>query len=31
MNETKDKVLMCPPDYFTVDDVINPWMAGNEG
>lgn len=22
---------MCPPDYFTVDYVINPWMAGNEG
>jgi N-dimethylarginine dimethylaminohydrolase len=21
---------MCPPDYFTVDYVINPWMAGNE-
>ena len=20
---------MCPPDYFTVDYVINPWMAGN--
>lgn len=26
-----DKILMCPPDYFTVDYVINPWMAGNEG
>ena len=23
-------ILMCPPDYFTVDYVINPWMAGNE-
>ena len=22
---------MCPPDYFTVDYVINPWMDGNEG
>ena len=22
---------MCPPDYFSVDYVINPWMAGNEG
>ena len=20
---------MCPPDFFTVDYVINPWMAGN--
>lgn len=26
-----DKILMCPPDYFTVDYVINPWMAGQEG
>jgi N-dimethylarginine dimethylaminohydrolase len=22
---------MCPPTYFSVDYVINPWMAGNEG
>jgi N-dimethylarginine dimethylaminohydrolase len=22
---------MCPPDYFSVDHVINPWMAGNTG
>ena len=22
---------MCPPDFFSVDYVINPWMAGNEG
>jgi len=22
---------MCPPDHFSVDYVINPWMAGNEG
>ena len=21
---------MCPPDHFTVDYVINPWMAGHE-
>ena len=21
---------MCSPDYFTVEYVINPWMAGNE-
>ena len=27
---SKDNILMCPPDYFTVDYVINPWMAGNE-
>ena len=25
-----DKILMCPPDFFTVEYVINPWMAGNE-
>jgi len=30
MSEFKDKILMCPPDYFTVDYVINPWMAGHE-
>lgn len=28
---SKQKILMCPPDYFTVDYVINPWMAGQEG
>jgi N-dimethylarginine dimethylaminohydrolase len=26
----KDKILMCPPDFFTVEYVINPWMAGHE-
>ena len=31
MSNGNDKILMCPPDYFTVDYVINPWMAGNEG
>ena len=30
MSNFQDKILMCPPDYFTVDYVINPWMAGNE-
>ncbi len=30
MTAKKDKILMCPPDYFDVDYVINPWMAGNE-
>jgi N-dimethylarginine dimethylaminohydrolase len=29
MTRTKDRILMCPPNYFTVDYVINPWMAGN--
>ena len=28
---TKQKLLMCPPDYFSVDHNINPWMAGNTG
>ena len=27
---SKDRILMCPPDFFTVDYVINPWMAGQE-
>ena len=31
MSKFKDRILMCPPDFFTVDYVINPWMAGNEG
>ena len=30
MSNARDKILMCPPDFFTVDYVINPWMAGNE-
>jgi N-dimethylarginine dimethylaminohydrolase len=30
MSKFKEKILMCPPDYFTVDYVINPWMAGHE-
>lgn len=31
MPDARDKILMCPPDHFTVDYVINPWMAGQEG
>jgi arginine dihydrolase len=31
MGNTRDKILMCPPDHFTVDYVINPWMSGHEG
>jgi lysine-ketoglutarate reductase/saccharopine dehydrogenase-like protein (TIGR00300 family) len=23
------RILMCPPDYYDVDYVINPWMEGN--
>jgi len=30
MSNGRDRILMCPPDYFTVEYVINPWMAGNE-
>ncbi len=30
MANARDRILMCPPDYFTVDYVINPWMAGHE-
>jgi len=30
MSTIKDKILMCPPDHFTVDYVINPWMAGHK-
>ncbi len=29
MGDTRDKILMCRPDHFTVDYVINPWMAGH--
>jgi len=31
MSNKTERILMCPPDYFSVDNVINPWMAGNEG
>ncbi len=24
-----ERYLMCPPEYFQVDYVINPWMEGN--
>lgn len=27
----KQKILMCPPDHFAVDYVINPWMQDNRG
>src|SRR5208337_2173638 len=26
---TRTRFLMCPPDLFEVDYVINPWMEGN--
>ena len=31
MNDVRQTMLMCPPRHFSVDYVINPWMAGNEG
>ena len=31
MPESCDRILMCPPEYFTVEYVINPWMAGHAG
>ena len=30
MTESRDRILMCPPEHFTVDYVINPWMAGHD-
>ncbi len=30
MGKHRDKILMCAPEFFTVDYVINPWMAGHE-
>lgn len=31
MAQTKQKILMCAPDHFGVDYVINPWMATGLG
>jgi N-dimethylarginine dimethylaminohydrolase len=31
MEGKSERILMCPPDFFSVEHVINPWMAGNEG
>lgn len=28
-SQKRPRYLMCPPDYFTVSYVINPWMEGN--
>ena len=28
---SRQKILMCAPDNFGVDYVINPWMLGNRG
>ena len=29
MNAVSPRYLMCPPDHYDVDYVINPWMEGN--
>jgi len=26
---TRPTFLMCPPEWYGVDYVLNPWMAGN--
>ncbi len=31
MSDGPSPILMCPPTYFGVQYVINPWMAGNVG
>lgn len=31
MNLETTRILMCPPEYFEVDYVINPWMDGHTG
>jgi len=31
MTTTNERILMCPPDYYTVEYAINPWMGGQEG
>lgn len=28
---TSSEILMCPPEFYQVDYVINPWMEGNVG
>jgi len=28
---SRQSILMCAPDYFGIDYVINPWMEGNCG
>jgi N-dimethylarginine dimethylaminohydrolase len=31
MKDDETRILMCPPEYFEVDYVINPWMDGHSG
>ena len=31
MSEVRDKILMCAPDYFSINYVINPWMTEHIG
>ncbi len=30
-SSSRKKILMCPPEFFGVDYVINPWMEGQTG
>src|SRR5579875_3535066 len=30
-NKKPPRILMCPPDHFGVDYIINPWMIGQIG
>ena len=27
----RQRLLMCPPDFFEVEYTINPWMSGQVG
>ena len=27
--ELHERYLMCPPEFYQIDYVINPWMEGN--
>jgi len=31
MTQHNQTILMCAPDFFSVDYIINPWMADNRG
>jgi N-dimethylarginine dimethylaminohydrolase len=31
MTHDAPRILMCPPEFFEVDYVINPWMDGHSG
>src|ERR1700730_16801634 len=31
LQNPRQKILLCAPDHFDVQYVINPWMLGNRG